>query len=405
MKRVDIVSFEASSGHKSAAEALRYALATAHPDWSVRIVDLGDVLKCQTRVLSFVYTAGIHFFNWCMRREQYFFFPTSIRLWIIFARLNTRWRPLNFLLRWTSEFWTDCSPDVIVSVTPMKHTIVYEAARHINRDVQCITIPVDYCEMTNGYWFQPEIKQHYFVGCEKLRNTALAHGVCESDLRELSGMVIDPRFYETCPIDRSEILSSLKLDPTLPVGVISFGGQGTVNVLACAKRISEAEIPTNLICLCGRNEKLLNAVRSLKTPYPIVALGFTADPPVTVHRVADFLIGKPGTMTLTEALITDTPLIFIKSQGLSIVQGANEAWVLEHEIGVMAESPETVDAAVRNVLNDPEIHDRIRKCQHRGIFDAVTEIDALVGDVSVPNQVASVARSTPLELNPTGASI
>lgn len=378
MKRVDIIYFEASSGHKSAALALQHGLQSAHPDWLVRAVDVRDILRCQTRLLDFIYRNGTDFFNWCMRRERYFFFPTCIRLWILFARLNTRWRTLRFLLRWTSEFWSDSAPDAIISVTPMFHPIVYEAARLVNPAVRCITVPVDYCEMTPGYWFDRQVHQHYLVGCDQLRQEATASGIDASDITGLSGMIIDPRFYDTNPIDRDALLTSLGLDPSLPTGLISFGGQGTVNVLRCAATIASKEIPVNLICLCGMNKDLLKRVQNLPSPYPIAATGFSEAPPVQLHRVADFLIGKPGTMTLTESLITRTAFIFVKSRGLNIVQGSNEKWVLKNGIGVMAENADVVDEAVVQVLDNTQMQANIAACQHRGIFDAVTEITTIV---------------------------
>ncbi|MCA9028208.1 MAG: hypothetical protein KDA86_23560 [Planctomycetaceae bacterium] len=387
MTRVDILSIEAASGHKSAAEALRYALEARQPTWNVRVIDLGDVLQHQSRLLRLAFGFGMGFFNWCMRRERYFFFVTSVRFWILVTLLVTRLQACTFLLRRTSRFWSDGAPDVVISVTPMMHTIVYEAARCLNPKVHCITIPVDYCEMVPGYWYQPAIDQHYLLGSQQLVDDAIAGGVPESEWQRLSGMVIDVRFYGAEPIERGEFLRSLGLDPALPTGVISFGGQGTVNVLRCARAIGDAKIPTNLICLCGRNEGLLKTLQSLDSPFPIAALRFDPEPPVTILRTADYLIGKPGVMTLTEALITDTPLIFIESQGLSTVQGANEQWVLEQETGVMADSPESVPGSVRQVLEDDQIHARIQDAQHRGVFDALAAIEAIVSENTLRQDV------------------
>lgn len=382
MKRIDIIYFEASSGHKSAAEAVRHGLQDRSPEWDVRCIDLGDVLKHQTKLLDWIYTCGIHFFNGCMKRERYFFFSTCIKMWIAFARLITRFRCFRFLLRWTSQFWSDGPPDAVISVTPMKHTIVYEAARCVNPNVLCITIPVDYSEMTAGYWFEPKIRQHYLLGWQGLKTEAIASGVCADEITELSGMIIDPRFYADTALDRDQFLIELGLDPALPAGIISFGGQGTVNVLRCAKRIAEARIPVNLICLCGRNQKLHDSVTALETQFPLAAIKFTEDPPVDAHRIADFLIGKPGTMTLNEAVVTRTAFVFIKSQGLNAVQGANERWVVQNGTGVACESPDVVDQAVKNVLADSKILERIEQVQHRGIFDAVEHISKMVSESS-----------------------
>lgn len=390
---IEILTFDAASGHKSAAEAVRLQLQTQMPQADIRIVDLGDVLKCQTRLLGWIYENGISYFNWCMRNERYFLFPASIRAWILFARVNTCVAPLEVLLRWTARFWHDRTPDVIVSVTPMKHTIVFEAARTVNPDVCCITIPVDYSEMTSGYWFQPKVRQHYLLGGEQLHRDASAAGVDERRIHRMGGMVIDPRFYDTTALDRDELLSGMGLEPDLPTGVISFGSQGTVNVLRCTRRIAEAKIPVNLICLTGRNAQLAAQIRQLRTPYPVIAQPFQPSPPVTAHRLADFLIGKPGTMTLNEALVTETPFIFVKSRGLDLLQRDNEDWVLDNGVGVQADTPDTVDVAVQTVLGDSHIHQRIRNRQHRGVFDAGAVIVRLIeGNVAA----SRLAQTPPL---------
>lgn len=265
----------------------------------------------------------------------------------------------------------------------MKHTIAYEAARCVNPNVHCITVPTDISEMTPGYWFQPAIRQIYLLGCPQLVTEARAAAVQRSEIREIGGMVIHPRFYDEDLPAREELLHSLRLDPELPTGVISFGGQGTIHVLQCAQKIAEAGLQVNLICLCGINRKLLDLVEQLDAPFPIVALGADSVPPLSAHRIAqylriaDFMIGKPGTMTVTEALIAGTPLIFIKSRGLSIVHGANEDFVVQRGVGLMASDPSTVDAAVVTVLNDPGYRQRAMSCYHRGVFDAVREISAI----------------------------
>lgn len=374
--KIDILTFDAASGHKSAAEAIRCQLSKQMPAAEIRVIDLEDVLKCQTRLLDNIYRFGINYFNWCMRKESYLLFPFSIKAWIRFARINTGVRSLKFLLRWTSQFWNDRTPDAIVSVTPMLHTVVFESARIVNPEVNCITVPVDYCEMTPGYWFQPKVQQQYLLGCDRLFEDAKAEQVPQEQLQRISGMVADPRFYDTKPINRESFLTENRLDPNLPMGVISFGGQGTVNVLRCAKRIIAAKLPVNLICLTGRNQELKSQVENLDSPHPIVAREFTPEPPVDILRAADFLIGKPGTMTLTEALVTETPFVFVKSTGLDIVQRANEEWVLEKGIGVQADTPDAVDECVRQVLSNKKMLEQIRETKHDGIFDAVQAIKA-----------------------------
>lgn len=388
--KIDVLTFDAASGHKSAAEAIQRQLKHQMPNASVRVVDLEDVLRCQTKLLHWIYRAGIEYFNWCMRKERYFLFPTSIRAWIRFAKINTSVPALRFLLKWTSRFWDGQPPDAIISVTPMLHTIVYEAARITNPDVRCITIPVDFSYVTPGYWFQPHVQQEYLLGSQQLVLDAKGERINEASVQRLSGMMIDPRFYDSRPLNRSTFLQELGMDPELPVGVISFGSQGTVNVLRCADRIAKSKLPVNLICLTGRNKQLKAMVDSLKSPFPIAALPFRPEPPVTALRIADFLIGKPGTMTLTEALITETPFIFLKSHGLQCAQQCNEEWVLKNNVGMQADNPEQVDSAVEMVLQNKLMLQRIRAARHDGIYDAADRILKLLKTREIlPLNVAS----------------
>ena len=380
--QIDILTFDAASGHKSAAEAIRRQLSVQMPHADVRVIDLEDVLKSQTRLIGAIYRTSIGYFNWCMRRESYFLFPTTIRTSIWFARILCSIKPLRFLLRWTSSFWKDRRPDAIVSVTPMMHTLVYESARIVNPDVRCITVPVDFCEMTPGYWFQSAVRQEYLLGCDQLFLDAESEQVDPAETHRLSGMAVDPLFYDQSPIDRVAFHAQKQLDPNLPTGVISFGGQGTINVLRCAQRIADANIPVNLICLTGRNQNLRERVEAMDSPYPIVAQPFTPEPPVAALRMAAFLIGKPGTMTLTESLITGVPFIFVKSTGLDCVQQANEKWVLQQGIGIQADTPDHVDDAVRNVLASDSIMQNIERAQHDGIFDLTANIERLIQSVN-----------------------
>ena len=49
-----------------------------------------------------------------------------------------------------------------------------------------------------------------------------------------------------------------------------------------------------------------------------------SETPTDYHRLADFVIGKPGSMRITEALIDRKPLIIIQSRGMRPLQRGNE---------------------------------------------------------------------------------
>ena len=193
-------------------------------------------------------------------------------------------------------------------------------------------------------------------------------------------MIIDPNFYAPPQRSRTQLDVEFGLDPTLPLGVISFGCQGTVNVLRIARQIAAEGLAINLLCLCGKNQELQAAVRDLKTPHPCVAVGFRPEPPSDLLYAANVLIGKPGTMTLNEAIITGTPFVALESDGLKPIQGGNEVFVVQTGIGLVAGSVEDVPAAVRQVLTQPQYVGNLERARHTGVYDAVDEMERLLGE-------------------------
>jgi hypothetical protein len=378
LKSIDIVYFEAGSGHKTAAEGLRRAVLERHPDWDCRMVDLAEILRYDWAQAGRLVCLLIDQFNACMRREKYVGFREMVGLAIWFSRMSsTYW---FYLVRWgMSQYWRGRCPDMIVSVTPMFNAVLYQAARRMRPDVVCVTIPVDHEEARPGYWFEPHIKQHYLLAGNRLLEQARLAGVKPAEIHTISGMIIDPGFYGAPQRSRSQLDAEFGLDPALPLGVISFGCQGTVNVLRIARQIAAEGLAINLLCLCGKNQQLQADVRDLKTPHPCVAVGFRPEPPCDLLYAANVLIGKPGTMTLNEAIITGTPFVALESDGLKPIQEGNEVFVVETGIGLVAGSIEDVPAAVRQVLTQPQYPGNLKRAHHTGVFDAVKEIERLLG--------------------------
>src|SRR5262249_40422331 len=167
------------------------------------------------------------------------------------------------------------------------------------------------------------------------------------------------------------------LDPALPTGLVSFGGQGSVLVSEIAKTISESGLKLNMILLCGRHSQSYEELRNLKTHYPKLALSYTEETPVYYQRLAQFIIGKPGSMTITEALIAGKPVIAIKSRGMSPVQRGNEEWVKEHGVGIIVDRMDDLPAAVNEVVKSGVYRWNAARERHRGVFEAAEQICAL----------------------------
>ena len=371
MKKVDIVFFDAGSGHRSAAKALERALLSARPDWRVRMVNVVDVFAPNKQFHRIV-CAGINHFNRYLKLEKVFDLKGLINLSLMFHDLLS---PRG--IRQISNFWKDDPPDALVSVTPMYNPAIYRSARLINPVVQCVTIPVDFEEVKARYWFTPKINQHYLVATNRLERQARVAGIPESLINAISGMPIDTEFYESPGINVNDELARLGLDPALPTGLVSFGGQGSVLVGEIARKISNSGLNLNMILMCGRHSESYEQLRNLKTDFPKLALSYTKETPVYYQRLAQFIIGKPGSMTITEALIAGKPIIAIKSRGMSPVQRGNEEWVKERGVGIVVGCMDELPSAVNDVITSENYRRNAARERHRGVFDAAEQICAL----------------------------
>jgi hypothetical protein len=362
-KKIDIIFFDAGSGHRSAAMGLQKVLQQKQPNLVVRCINVVDIFDFHAR-FGWIVRTGIDRFNRQITLDKVFDLKGQINLSLLFHDLLSQ---ADF--QQIARFWGDTPPDTIVSVTPMYNPALYHSAKLINPHIQYITIPVDFEEVKPRYWFTPKIQQHYFNATDRLYQQAKSAGIPDEFNHRISGMIIDPQCYETPHIDVAQELINLGLNPTLPTGLISFGGQGCIHSVDIAKQIARSDLNLNLIFLCGRNKQVLQQLNQLQTPYPKVVLGYLKETPIHYLHLADFSIGKPGTMTITESLIAGKPIIIFQSRGMRPVQRGNEMWVIEHGVGKMVQYPHQIVNAISELLGSSIYRENAKKHAHRSVFE------------------------------------
>ena len=82
-------------------------------------------------------------------------------------------------------------------------------------------------------------------------------------------------------------------------------------------------------------------------------------------------------MTITEAVITNTPLIVQKSKGMAPVQKENEEWLLQTGTGIVAATPAKIAAAVTEIVNNPAYKQRMAQQNHQAVFQIADYIERI----------------------------
>ncbi len=373
MKNIDIVFFDAASGHRSAAVAVQKALQAIHPDWDIQTINIVNIFD-HHKTFGKIVRKGIARFNQQLVRDKVFDLGGQINLSLLFHdTVYSRG------IRRIATYWNQRVPDVVISVTPMYNPVLYKAARLVNAQVQCITIPVDFEEVKPRYWFTPKVPQYYILSTERLAVQARRAKIEERFISQIPGMIVDPSSYQKISIDKKKVLQDLQLRPDYPTVFLSFGGQGSLRSMEIAVEIEKEKLPVNLICMCGKNEKLFQELTNFKTSYPKAVFSYTKETPLYYLHLSDFAIGKPGAMTITEALITETPQIALQSTGMRPVQKGNESWIHQSGVGLVAPKVTDIVFCLKKMMKEEgTFKQKIKENVHQGIFKCADVISKIV---------------------------
>jgi len=110
-----------------------------------------------------------------------------------------------------------------------------------------------------------------------------------------------------------------------------------------------------------------------------LVVGYTTQVPLYMY-LADFLIGKPGPGSISEALMMNLPVIVERSARTMPQERYNAVWVLEKEVGLVVPSFRNIDRAVEDLLS-PARFSRLQANAAAIKNRAVFEIADILSDI------------------------
>jgi hypothetical protein len=328
MKTIDLVYVNAGGGHRSAAVALETVIRELALPWTVRLINLFEVLDPKD---VFGKTTG-------MKPEQYYNARLA-RGWTL--GLGQELKVLQALIRLShrsltsqlERYWHKTKPDMVVSLVPNFNRAMYQALDVARPQVPYVTILTDFADSPPHFWIEPQQGQHLICGTAKAVGQARAAGHADGRIHAASGMIIRPDFYRDLRIDRRAERRKLELHPDRPTGIVLFGGHGSKAMRGIAKRLDD----TQLILICGHNVSLADELREMSARAPRAVIGFTSQIRYFMH-LSDFFIGKPGPGSISEAIQQRLPVIVTRNAWTMPQERYNTDWVEENDVGLVLES-------------------------------------------------------------------
>ena len=366
MPHIVLVFFDAGSGHRSAADALKTAIRDQFPQWTIELLNLDEVLLPVDPAYRLTGRCGSDWYNWWLRTGwtygSRFFLPIVHR-----AIRRMLKRPHERILR---ARWRRMRPDLVVSTIPHYNGALYRKfARRTERH------PI----------------RHSNNRFRRLPPTLLDRGSsaalhCRNSESRCSGSGHQPAVPS---------LDSFWNDPAshvLPPAAAKQSGRTTMPRAGSGTLNSDCNVRRRRITTVGESCALPGRLprpgdfsgwsrsairgtfaRSIKLPYPARVENLTKNV-AELMQLADFFIGKPGPGSLAEALHLGLPVIVESSRRTPVHEQFNIEWIGERGLGLALHDFRQLPQAIAKLTGEgvlEAMQQRIAKLDNRAVFEVV----------------------------------
>jgi UDP-N-acetylglucosamine:LPS N-acetylglucosamine transferase len=390
MKKIHVVFHDGGGGHRNAAVALQTMVAQQQRPWQVELIQFQE-LTDQLDVLRKL--TGIRI------QEQYnVLLQNGWTLGSVYLLRLLQGTIRVFhgqLVRLLEKFWREKPADLLVSVIPHFNRELCQSWSKTYPGRPFVTLITDLADFPPHFWIEPLQEQYVIAGTERAAEQARALGHDAAHVFRTSGMILRPDFYATDNSDPLALRKELGLRPDLTTAIVLFGGHGSKVMYDITRRLDAAQLPLQLILICGRNEELAAKFNAQPWRMPVKVIGFTKEIH-TLMRAADFLIGKPGPGSIAEAMVRKLPVLIECNAWTLPQERYNAEWVAEKRVGVVLRSFQEVVSGVHRMLESAalaEFRKNVATLENRAIFEIPEILDKLLRESSATQTSQSAAQN------------
>ena len=374
MRRILILMSDTGGGHRASAQALQAAFAVRFPGrFQVEIVDpWTDYTPWPINQLPRLYNPIVARALWLWKllwvvSKNERAFSVALRLAYLLCR-NSLQKVLQAQ-----------RPHLIISVHPLLQNILLRLLEKEGARIPFVTVVTDLASFHHS-WFHARAER-CFVASEAAAEAAGRHGLQPHQIR-LLGLPIRPAFAEALP-EPETARAKLGLADARFTALLVGGGEGMGPVAAIARAVASRLAATatggQLVVICGRNERLRQALLQADWPIPVHVCGFV-DNMQEWMTASDCVITKAGPGTIAEALICGLPILlsgFIPGQ-----EEGNVPFVVENGVGAYCDSPDGIATIVSSWAGGSELAQMAARARGlgrpRAAYDIVDEIVQLL---------------------------
>ena len=203
------------------------------------------------------------------------------------------------------------------------------------------------------FWEESNL-DYYVTPSDRLGYQLMKKGIDPSKMLPY-GIPINERFRDS--LSKKEAREKLGIEDKTTIFFIS-GSMGFGNIPKHIKTLKTLDMDYQVIAVSGRNEKMKKRIDSLAEKFPkkILSYGFVDNIDV-IMDASDFMVTKPGGLTVSEGLAKGLPLILVNP--IPGQENRNVEFLLNNGLATLATSAFPVDECVYQLMTNTTHHGNI----------------------------------------------
>ncbi|RXI98215.1 glycosyltransferase [Anaerobacillus alkaliphilus] len=152
---------------------------------------------------------------------------------------------------------------------------------------------------------------------------------------------------------KQELRRRLHLDENLKTVLVAGGGVGLAKFTKILSGLESYNEQLQIICVTGENRRAKGKMDKLKSKHKLRILGFT-NLFMEYLKASDVIISKAGGVTMSEALVCETPVLIF--QPLPGQEEQNSQFLMNYGAAIKAEIVEEIPVLLERIIFNPHYH-------------------------------------------------
>ncbi len=241
------------------------------------------------------------------------------------------------------DYIVNFNPDVIIGT----HSYACMLMTYLREEkiVNCPLIGIVTDFTVHPFWESTDLDK-YVTADSLLDNQMKKKGIPKEKILPY-GIPIKQSFSQKMP--QAQAREELKIDNKTTV-LLMMGSMGFGNIAKDLEEINELEIDFQVLCVCGRNEKMYQEIIERNWKKVVIPYGFVKNVDVMMDA-SDCIITKPGGLTTSELLAKQLPAIIMNP--IRGQEDRNMEFLVNNGAAIMVTETFGPDEALFEILKNP----------------------------------------------------